>query len=325
MKSKDIKIYDSVLEYICLELSHPLGNIKEKYKENIEEIRLRTGMPLNIYLQGTNYFLTPDGRLSKNKGEGLIVKSEHIHKTFQLISNYSVYAFEEEIKNGFITLKGGHRVGLGGKVLYGNNGIETIRNISSLNIRIAREKIGVSDDIIQYLIDNSNFIYNTLIISPPQCGKTTLLRDIIRTLSDGASIFNGRGFKVGVVDERSELSGMYNGEPQHNIGLRTDVLDGCNKKDGTTMLIRAMSPDIIAMDEIGSVSDVEAIHESLKAGVRVIATVHGNDLKDLMSKRSLSILIEERVFGRYIFLDNSRGVGTVRDVLDGKYFKSIKK
>ncbi len=325
MKLSDIKIYDSVLEYICLELSHPLGKVKEEYKEKIEEIRLRTGMPLNVYLQGTNYFLTPDGKLSKNKEEGILVKSEHIHKTFQLISNYSIYAFQEEIKNGFITLKGGHRVGLGGKVLYGNNGIETIRNISSLNIRIAREKIGVSDDIIQYLIDHNNSIHNTLIVSPPQCGKTTLLRDIIRTLSDGASVFNGRGFKVGVIDERSELSGMYNGESQHNIGLRTDVLDGCNKKDGTTMLIRAMSPDIIAMDEIGSVSDVEAIHESLKAGVRVIATVHGYDLKDLISKRSLSILIEERVFGRYIFLDNSRGVGTVRDILDGKHFKSIKK
>lgn len=325
MKLNDIKIYDSVLEYICLELSHPLGKIKEEYKEKIEEIRLRTGMPLNVYLQGTNYFLTLDGKLSKNKEEGILVKPEYIHKTFQLISNYSVYAFQEEIKNGFITLKGGHRVGLGGKVLYGNNGIETIRNISSLNIRIAREKIGVSDDIIQYLIDHNNSIHNTLIVSPPQCGKTTLLRDIIRTLSDGASVFNGRGFKVGVIDERSELSGMYNGESQHNIGLRTDVLDGCNKKDGTTMLIRAMSPDIIAMDEIGSVSDVEAIHESLKAGVRVIATVHGDDLKDLISKRSLSILIEERVFGRYIFLDNSRGVGTVRDILDGKHFKSIKK
>ena len=325
MKLNDIKIYDSVLEYICLELSHPLGKIKEEYKEKIEEIRLRTGMPLNVYLQGTNYFLTLDGKLSKNKEEGILVKPEYIHKTFQLISNYSIYAFQEEIKNGFITLKGGHRVGLGGKVLYGNNGIETIRNISSLNIRIAREKIGVSDDIIQYLIDHNNSIHNTLIVSPPQCGKTTLLRDIIRTLSDGASVFNGRGFKVGVIDERSELSGMYNGESQHNIGLRTDVLDGCNKKDGTTMLIRAMSPDIIAMDEIGSVSDVEAIHESLKAGVRVIATVHGDDLKDLISKRSLSILIEERVFGRYIFLDNSRGVGTVRDILDGKHFKSIKK
>lgn len=324
MKPEDIKIYDNVLEYICLELSHVLGKIQPRYKKNIEEIRLRTGMPLNVYLQGTNYFVSPDGELVNNKAEAILITSEYIRKTFQLISNYSVYAFQEEIKNGFITLKGGHRVGLGGKVLYGNNGIETIRNISSLNIRIAREKIGISEEVIKYIVDFSSTVYNTLIISPPQCGKTTLLRDIIRTLSNGTSILRGKGFKVGVIDERSELSGMYNGQPQHNIGLRTDVLDGCNKKDGTTMLIRAMSPDVIAMDEIGSLSDVEAIHESLKAGVKVIATAHGDSLNDLLSKRSLSILIEERIFNRYIFLDNSKGVGTIKDILEGENFKSIK-
>lgn len=324
MKPEDIKIYDNVLEYICLELSHVLGKIQPRYKKNIEEIRLRTGMPLNVYLQGTNYFVSPDGELVNNKAEAILITSEYIRKTFQLISNYSVYAFQEEIKNGFITLKGGHRIGLGGKVLYGNNGIETIRNISSLNIRIAREKIGISEEVIKYIVDFSSTVYNTLIISPPQCGKTTLLRDIIRTLSNGTSILRGKGFKVGVIDERSELSGMYNGQPQHNIGLRTDVLDGCNKKDGTTMLIRAMSPDVIAMDEIGSLSDVEAIHESLKAGVKVIATAHGDSLNDLLSKRSLSILIEERIFNRYIFLDNSKGVGTIKDILEGENFKSIK-
>ena len=252
------------------------------------------------------------------------MKPEYIHKTFQLISNYSIYAFQEEIKNGFITLRGGHRVGIGGKVLYGNMGIETIRNISSLNIRIAREKIGISNKIIQYILDFNNSIYNTLIVSPPQCGKTTLLRDIIRTLSNGTNLPNGKAFKIGVIDERSEISGMYNGIPQHSIGIRTDVLDGCNKKDGTTILIRAMSPDIIAMDEIGGINDVEAIHESLKAGIKVIATVHGSDLNDLLSKRSLKILIEEKVFGRYIFLDNSRGVGTVKEILDGKSFRSVK-
>ena len=324
MKSKDIKIYNSVLEYICPELSYSLEKIDNIYKEKVEEIRLRIGMPLNLYLQGEDYFLTPDGRISQKAEQGILVQTEHIHKTFQLISNYSIYAFQEEMKNGFITLKGGHRVGLGGKVLYGNNGIESIRNISSLNIRIAREKVGVANNVIHYLADYNNSIHNTLIVSPPQCGKTTLLRDIIRTLSNGSPVFNNRGFKIGVIDERSEISGMYNGSPQHNIGIRTDVLDGCNKKDGTTMLIRAMSPDIIAMDEIGSVSDVEAIHESLKAGIKIIATVHGNDLEDLVYKKSLSVLIEEKVFDRYIFLDNSRGVGTINTVLDGKHFKTIK-
>ncbi|NMA86536.1 MAG: stage III sporulation protein AA [Tissierellia bacterium] len=324
MKSDDINIYNKVLEYICLELSHSLGVIDNEYKKSIEEIRLRVGMPLNVYLKGEDYFVSPNGRLNKGERDGILVQSNHIYKTFQLISNYSIYAFQEEIRNGFITLKGGHRVGVGGKVLYGNNGIETIKNISSLNIRIAREKIGVSNNILPYILDFHNSIYNTLIISPPQCGKTTLLRDIIRNLSNG-DLPKRRGFKIAIIDERSELSGMYNGVPQHNIGIRTDVLDGCNKKDGTTILIRAMSPDIIAMDEIGGIGDVEAIHESLKAGIRVIATVHGNSLEDLLSKRSLRILIEERVFDRYIFLDNSMGVGTVKEILQGKDFKPIRK
>lgn len=325
MSLDGISLYDKVLENICLELSQPLGRIQDKYKEKIEEIRLRSGMPLNIYFQGKNYFVSPHGELGRDVKESVYVSPTSIHKTFQLISNYSVYAFQEEIKNGFITLKGGHRVGIGGKVLYGDRGIETIKNISSLNIRIAREKIGIAQNLAPYILDYNRSIYNTLIISPPQCGKTTLLRDLIRILSNGLVSGNGIGFKLGVIDERSEISGMYNGTPQHDIGIRTDVLDGCNKKDGTTMLIRAMSPDIIAMDEIGNDSDVEAIHESLKAGIKIIATVHGSSLKDLLSRRSLKILLEEKVFGRYVFLDNSKGIGTIRQILDGEYFNPINK
>ncbi|NLX62886.1 MAG: stage III sporulation protein AA, partial [Tissierellia bacterium] len=126
-----------------------------------------------------------------------------------------------------------------------------------------------------------------------------------------------------VIDERSEIAGMYNGVPQHDIGPRTDVLDGCNKQDGTMMLLRAMSPEIIAMDEIGSIADVEAIHEIIKAGVKIIATVHGSSVEDLMSRRSLSILINERIFKRYIFLDNSLGVGTVKKIIDGETFNPV--
>lgn len=325
MVTDELSIYNHVIKYICLELNQVLKKIKDKYKKDIQEIRLRANMPLNIYLNGRNYFVSPDGDLSKGPKWAKIVKPEHINKTFQLISNYSVYAFQEEIKNGFITLKGGHRVGIGGKVLYGGGEIETIKDISSLNIRIAKEKIGIGQKVIPYILDQKDSIYNTLIISPPQCGKTTLLRDMIRILSNGSFSTNNKGFKVGVIDERSEISGMYNGVPQHNVGIRTDILDGCNKKDGTTILIRAMSPDIIAMDEIGSSSDVEAIHESLKAGVKIIATVHGKSIEDLLSRRSLKILINEKVFGRYIFLSNSKGVGTIDTILEGKNFNIIRK
>ena len=323
MEHKDIGIYENVLEYISLELSNILKKIPATYKANIEEIRLRSGAPLNIYCMNRDYFVTREGMITNEKEKGVMVERNDIMKTFQLISNYSVYAFEEEIRNGFITLKGGHRVGIGGKVLYGANGIDKIKNISSLNIRIAREKLGISNKLVKYIVDFPDSIYNTLIISPPQCGKTTILRDLIRNLSSGIDLLQGKGFKIGVIDERSEIAGMYNGIPQHNIGPRTDVLDGCNKKDGTMMLLRSMSPEIIAMDEIGNIQDVEAIHEILKAGVKIIATVHGNSIDDLLSRRSLNILVNDRIFKRYVFLDNSQGVGTIKSIIDGDTFTPI--
>lgn len=320
---KDFKIYDLVVENLCEELNKILINIPSNYKEKAEEIRLRNGNPLTISCEGKDYFISPNGKIISNISEATIVKGEHIYSTFQLISNYSIYAYAEEIRKGYITIKGGHRVGIGGKIVYGSDGIETIKDISSLNIRIAREKIGISDYITPYLIDNIGSFYNTLIISPPQCGKTTLLRDIIRNLSNGNKSFNQKGFKISIVDERSEIAGVYMGLPQNNIGIRTDVLDGCLKSDGIMMAIRSMSPDIIAVDEIGGKSDVEAINEALRAGIKLIATVHGSSLKEIMEKMSMEELFKEKIFERFIILDRSKGVGTIKELIDGYSFKPI--
>ncbi|MCR2042805.1 stage III sporulation protein AA [Anaerosalibacter massiliensis] len=316
-------IFDYLLQYISPEISNILFKISKDEKRKIEEIRLRNNSPLMVCYGGGDYYVSRNGKLIENEKYNFMVSKKHLFKTFQLVSNYSIYAFEEEIRNGFITLKGGHRVGIAGKIIYGPNGIETIKDISSLNIRIAREKIGVSDEIMKYLIKESNSIYHTLIVSPPQCGKTTLLRDIIRNISNGMPGVNFKGRKVGVVDERSEIAGVYNGIPQKNIGERTDVLDGCLKKDGIIMLIRAMSPEIIATDELGGKEDIKAIYEALKAGVILISTVHGKDLEDIMTKNNLGELIEGKIFERIIILDNSKGVGTIRDILDGHTFISV--
>lgn len=321
MKKTDI--YDSVVENLCEELNKILIKIPYSYKEKIEEIRLRNGKPLTISYEGKDYFIRSDGKICIDINEGFIVTEKHIHSTFQLISNYSVYAYQEEIKNGYITIKGGHRVGIGGKVVYGSKGIETIKNISSLNIRVAREKKNISDHITPYLIGSSRKFYNTLIISSPQCGKTTLLRDIIRNLSDGYGMVNNEGFKISIVDERSEIAGMYRGIPQNDIGLRTDVLDGCLKSDGIMMAIRSMSPDIIAVDEIGGKKDVEAIHEALRAGIKLIATIHGYSIEELKEKASMEELFKEKIFERFIILDRSRGVGTIREIIDGDNFQTI--
>ena len=318
----NLKIYDSVIENLCDELNKILIKIPPRYKLKTEEIRLRNGRPLSISYDGRDYFVNINGSLSSNPSNGVIVSERHIIDTFQLISNYSVYAYTEEIRNGYITIRGGHRVGIGGKVTYGLNGIENIRNISSLNIRIGREVLGVSNNILPYITKSLNGFYNTLIISPPQCGKTTLLRDIVRNLSNGIES-NSKGFKVSVVDERSELAGMYNGMAQKDVGIRTDILDGCLKSDGIIMAIRALSPDIIAVDEIGGKKDVEAIHEALRAGIKLMATVHGSSLDEVRNKSSMKELFKENIFERFIILDRSAGVGTIKEVIDGYSHKPI--
>lgn len=317
----ELETFNLVIESINIDIKMPLSKIPRIYKENIEEIRLRVGCPLSIYAKGQDYFITEDGNISKDYKDGLIVSLDQINKSFQLVTNYSIYALQDEIRNGFITIKGGHRVGIGGKIIYGNLGIENIKNISSLNYRIAREKLGISEGVIPYLMDGKNEFYNTLIISPPQCGKTTLLRDIIRSLSNGR---DGRGYKIGLVDERSEIAGVYNGIPQKDVGIRTDILDSCKKSLGIIILIRAMSPEIVAVDEIGSLEDVKAIEEALRAGTRVIATVHGSSIEDIRMKSSLQGLFTEKVFKRFIILDNSSGVGTIKEIIDGDSLVNLK-
>ncbi len=316
-------IFDSVIDNLALEIKEPLSRLPASLKENTEEIRLRVNSPLMVYSKGLDHYIKDTGEIS-NINEALIIDSNMILKTFQLVSNYSIYALSEELKNGFITIKGGHRVGIGGKIIYGREGIETIKNISSMNFRIAREKKGISDDIIHHLIRDCVF-QNTMIISPPQCGKTTLLRDIVRNLSNGLRNKGLRGYKVGLIDERSEVAGLYNGIPQKDIGIRTDVLDSCKKADGIMIMIRAMSPEIIAVDEIGCQKDAESISEALRAGIRLIATVHGHSIEDVVSRASIKSLFDEKIFKRFIIMDNSLGIGTIKEIKDESFRNLLEK
>lgn len=315
--------YYEIINYLDSELWDVLSKLPHADAEKVEEIRLRNGKPLMISLGARDYFVSPNCSLLSKPIECIHVSHKHILKTFQLISNYSIYSIEEELKNGFVTVKGGHRIGITGKVIYGNGGLETIKDISSLNIRIAKEIIGVSNKIIQHIIKKPNSIFNTLLVSPPQCGKTTLLRDIIRNISNGMEAYNFYGIKVGVVDERSELAGTYMGYPQNDIGFRTDIIDSCQKHEGILLLLRSMSPNVIATDEIGDEKDIKAIHEAIKAGVKIISTVHGDGIEDILTKPKLRDVIKEKVFERLIIIDNTNGVGNIKDVLEGQSFKSI--
>ncbi|PAB60956.1 stage III sporulation protein AA [Anaeromicrobium sediminis] len=313
----------NVMEIFPLNIRNILLKISEERLNGIEEIRLRTNRPLIINKSNKDFLINNLGHMETNLNEPYLVSKEDILKTYQLVTDYSIYAFEEDIKNGFITLKDGHRVGICGRVVFNKSGIQTIQDISGLNVRIAHEKVGVSNFLMKYLINNSIEIYNTLIISPPQCGKTTLLRDIIRNFSNGIKKLNYEGTNVGVVDERSEICAMYKGIPQNNIGIRTDVLDACPKSEGIFMLLRSMSPNVIATDEIGKKEDVHAIKSILNAGVKVITTIHGYDIDDIKNREYVGELINKKIFQRILVLTNNPKVGTVKEIIDGRNMSKI--
>ncbi|MFZ5353566.1 MAG: stage III sporulation protein AA [Bacillota bacterium] len=307
-----------ILKYMPNNLSTMLLKLPENIKENIEEVRLRVGRPLIAAGGGSEYLICAFGCYDGSRGEPYLVTTEDVRSSVQLISNFSLYSVEEEIKNGYITVGGGHRVGLCGRVILDGNKIRTIKDISFLNYRIAKQIIGAADKVMGYIIRSPDSIYNTLIISPPQCGKTTLLRDIVRQLSNGLPGYNLKGKKIGLVDERNEIAACSFGKPRNDLGIRTDVMDSCPKAEGIIMMIRSMSPDIIATDEIGRKEDAEAIIDAINAGVKVISTIHGNDIEDFMRKGTLECLRKD-LFERIIILSRSNGVGTIEKVYGENY------
>ena len=281
----------------------------------LQEIRMRINAPIMVIYNNREYFVSRDSSLRGEEEDGVIVTQNELKETMEYISNYSLYAFEKEIQQGFITIQGGHRVGISGKTIIEGERVKGIQYISFVNIRLAHQVLGCADSVIPYLYNRTEkSIYHTLIISPPRCGKTTLLRDLIRQVSDGTDYL--RGLAVGVVDERSEIGACYMGVPQNDLGIRTDILDCCPKALGMMMLIRSMSPSVIAVDEIGARDDVDAIEYIINCGCKLIATVHGSSLEDIKLKPELGRLVEESIFERYIVLNNRGKVGMIQQILD---------
>lgn len=285
--------------------------------EKIEEIRIRENRPLEIIFENKQEFIAEDGRLVQNPLLSYLPTREDTFKIMNLISNHSIYRLEEELKRGYITVQGGHRIGITGKAVLEKGEVKTIKDISSFNIRIAKEKLGSADPILPYILNfKDSSVHNTLIISPPQCGKTTILRDMARQISNGSDRYNFLGKKVGVVDERSEIAGCVLGVPQNQIGYRTDVLDSCPKAEGMMMMIRSMSPDVLIVDEIGRQEDTMAILEARNAGVNVVATAHGSNIAEIVKRPTISSLVQQQIFSRYVILSRRKGVGTLEQILD---------
>lgn len=283
-----------ILNLLALDIRSRLKDISD---DKLCEIRMRTDKPLCLIIDNKEYFVR-DGEITDKFDENICYITENnLRETMEYITNYSLYAFNDELKKGFITVRGGHRIGVCGKTVYNNEEIQTIRNIQSLNIRIAHEIKGCGEKIKQYLLDEKVFL-NTLIISRPGMGKTTLLRDLVRLMSNDDD--DRKGCTIGVVDERSEIASCYLGKPQVDIGMRTDVLDCCNKKDGMIMMVRAMRPDIIAVDEIGDIEDSKAIEYCSLCGCGVLATIHGASLSDIKEKEGMKELIKKNTFKRFV-------------------------
>lgn len=292
--------------------------------ERLEEIRLRQERPLAIVYGGNDAFVSAAGKLVHNPREAYRVSAGDLERVLQLISGSSLYALEEELRNGYITLPGGHRVGLVGKAVMEGGRVKTLKHIAALNIRVSREITGLATPLLPHLYDRTTGrIFHTLIFSPPGCGKTTLLRDLIRQISNGVPEIGLPGMNVGVVDERSELAGCYRGVPRRDVGVRTDVLDGCPKAEGMIMLLRSMTPRVIATDEIGRREDVSALEEVFNAGVKVLVTVHGASLSELAGRPALNYLFNLRVIERLVLLGRSRGPGSVEDIFDGRTMCSL--
>ena len=289
-----MKNIDEILRYFPNKIYQIFFNLfqeNSKIAEELQEIRMRAERPIILKLRERDLILQYN-----------ITQAEILQIVERLCEN-SIYAYKNQICEGFITVKGGHRIGLTGSCVIENGKIINVKHISSLNFRIAREVLNCSTRVLREVIDIENkSIYNTILVAPPGRGKTTMLRDIIRRLSNGIDEINFKGKTCGVIDERGEIAAMYKGIPQNDVGIRTDIIENVEKNQGIHMLIRTMAPEIIACDEIGSKEDVEAIHYALYSGVKGIFTMHGKNIEDIKNNKQIYELIENREIQKVVFL-----------------------
>lgn len=277
-----------------------VNRLSDALLDDIQEIRLRINRPAAVWTGKNVRYITEDGQLTYNKGSAVIASEQDVRRTFEAVCQYSVHSFQREISQGFITVRGGHRVGFCGTPVMRGGTVENIKNINAVNFRIARELKGCAEKLFEVCF--SDGLCDLLIAGVPASGKTTVLRDLTRLLGDR--------FKVSVIDERGEIAASWNGIPQNDIGANTDVFDGCGKAEGISAAVRVMSPQIIVCDEIGSEEELSALREAASCGVFTAATAHAADMSDLY-RRFPKEAVER--FDKIAFLS---GTGKISDLVN---------
>lgn len=286
----------------------------DKRAEFVSEIRLRMNQPAILMEGNREFFVRENGTYTDRMEQAWYPDRQAIQEIVDHLCQYSLYAYEDELRQGYITIEGGHRVGIVGQAVQEDpESIRTIKHISAVNIRIAHQILGAASPALPYIY-KKGCMCNTLIVSPPGCGKTTLLRDLVRQISSGNAY--GPARTVGVVDERSEIAGCYMGQPQNDLGPRSDVLDACPKALGMMMLMRSMSPAVLAVDELGSREEIRAVRMAASCGVSLVATIHGMDRQDVLGKPGMGDLLSEGIFTCMLVLGrDEQGQCRIRQVM----------
>ncbi len=291
--------FDTAVDILCDELAETVRKIPERKKSLIQEIRLRVHKPVTFSYGSETLFADSSGKILYSYSDKVYtVSKRNIYDTFRRICSYSVYSHQNDIKNGFITVHGGHRVGICGTAVVNDGKISAVSDISSLNIRIARQIFGVSEELVSKLCPLKNGV---LIVGAPSSGKTTLLRDIAYRISMGMGC---KMQKTVVIDERGELSGTHNGVSFNDMGL-CDILNGYPKGEGILQAIRSLSPQVIICDELGTDKDCENVAAGLNAGAKIIASIHASGFDELMRRSQAVKLLKTGAFGTAVFLESA--------------------
>ncbi|MBQ3554523.1 MAG: stage III sporulation protein AA [Clostridia bacterium] len=294
-----------LLTEILLQLPPRFRKILEDIDiSKVQEIRFRAEKPLMIYEGREAYFLTEEGKKTILAGQAALVRKNDMEELLSSFCEHSVYAYLNEICDGFLTLGGGHRVGICGRCVLNKGEISNITDISGLNLRIAKEYVGCASEVFARLMNGEESVPNTVFIAPPQSGKTTFLRDFARLAS--------KQFKVTIVDERSEIAAMKDGLAQFSVGLQTDVLDRFPKSKGMICAIRSLSPEVLITDELGSKDDLAAVRSVLNAGCRIVTSMHGDDPCDFIDEKNELY----QLFDRAVILTRAGGIPKVAKVIE---------